>query len=91
VLPCPVVHEQNSRTAHGMDQLPLRSSQVPTVLHSTDHQPHSTCPPCLSGSRELLEMNLTCSEKTRKLFLIGGVCGFLANCYSPITLPEPRP
>ena len=33
VLPCPVIHQQNSRTTHGMNQPPFRSSQVRTAAH----------------------------------------------------------
>jgi len=38
VLPCPVVHQQNSRTTHGMTQLPFRSSHVPTSIRPSSTQ-----------------------------------------------------
>src|SRR5271166_6155592 len=68
VLPCPVVHQQNSRTPHGMYQPPLRSSQVRTATH-----PNSTYR--LIASRQLLEIDLTYSQQTRKLFLIASFSG----------------
>jgi hypothetical protein len=47
VLPCPVVHQQNSRTTHGMNQPPLRSLHVPTATHpnSKRHVAHSNHTP----------------------------------------------
>ncbi len=42
VLPCPVVHQQNSRTTHGMNQPPLRPAQF---LFDTNGNPLSFLTP----------------------------------------------
>ena len=139
VLPCPVVHQQNSRTTHGMNQPPFRSSQVRNathpnskhhlahsnhnsrltpflidssairsvhnsslisgksysdrsknaclcarfshVLHSTDRQPHRTSHALLIAT-QILDIHLTCSQQTRKLFLIATFFDCLAHACS---------
>jgi Ulp1 family protease len=149
VLPCPVIHQQNSRATHGMNQPPFRSSQVriathPNSKHQLAHsnhnspfapfligssairsarnssvisvelnsdrsknaclrarfshisrtghrQPHRTSNACLIASRQLSEIQLTSSHRTRKLFLIARFCACLADHRSPITLDQPLP
>jgi hypothetical protein len=71
------------------------------VLHSTNHRPRRTSRARLIASRQILEIHLTCSQQTRKYFLIASFCGGLAhacsanhtarvtNHCSPITLHQP--
>jgi hypothetical protein len=56
VLPCPVFHQQNSRTTHGMNQPPFRSSQLQNATEPSSTQrlahtdPNSPLTPFLIGS-----------------------------------------
>jgi hypothetical protein len=55
------------------------------VLHATDPQPYRTADACRIASRELLEIHLTRSQQTRKLFLIASLSGLLAHSWHPAT------
>ena len=64
------------------------------VLHSTDHRSRRTTRTSLIASRQLLEIHLTCSQQTRKVFLIASFSGLfgasLASRHRPITNHAPE-
>jgi hypothetical protein len=49
------------------------------VLHSANQPTHRTAHAFLIASRQLLEIHLTCSQQTRKFFLIASFSGSLAH------------
>jgi hypothetical protein len=51
------------------------------VLHARNPRPYRTADACRIASRQLLEIHLTRSQQTRKLFLIAGLSGLLAHSW----------
>jgi hypothetical protein len=69
----------NARCNSNRSRIACLRGRFSHVLHSRNQQPHRTTQACLIASRQILEIHLTCSQHTRKLFLIATLCRCLAR------------
>jgi len=77
---------RNARNSLAINAQSISNRSKNACLHArfshvsrTNHQPHRAIDATLIASRQLLEFRLTCSQQTRKLFLIASFSACLAR------------